>query len=355
MHLWLHIGTEKTGSSYLQTLLGLNRPQLAQAGIHFPNAGKLEQALLNGQISAGNGQDLHGALAAEAYETTRQILTRHYADAQRAGMEQVVISNELLLSVFATASCLSRFLEICRAIGFTEIKLLLVLRDPIDQALSLYKHRAKGGNTPEIEDWVQEKYYYGGWLQDFLAHISQFGVELSVRRYSRKPGLLEGALFVDWLGIDPPAERGKQVVNPSLSLSELFFIRELRRCRPALVDEFYQRMLAIPKAKKVDDHRLESHYRQVLNDYLLQYDAVWQTCNDWLPAGEALQLPEPIAAEARQSSQDKVLVFSEAQAKVMASLMAESLEPKLRWQLRGRKLRKQLSVLKATMLKVVNV
>jgi hypothetical protein len=35
--------------------------------------------------------------------------------------------------------------------------------------------------------------------------------------------------------------------------------------------------------------------------------------------------------------------------------MAESLEPKLRWQLRGRKLRKQLSVLKATMLKVVNV
>ena len=355
MKLWLHIGTEKTGSSYLQTLLGLNRPQLAEAGIHFPSAGKLEKALLSGRISAGNGQDLHAALAAEDYEATQRILQRHHADARRAGAEQVVISNELLLSVFASADRFSRFLEICRAIGYTQTQLLLVLRDPIDQALSLYKHRAKGGDTPEIEDWVLEKYYYGGWLRDFFAHIARSEVELSVRRYSRKPGFLEGVLFVDWLGIDPPSLVGKEVVNPSLSLSELFFIRELRQCRPDLIDEFYRRMLALPKAEKVDDHRLETYYRQVLNDYLLPYDTLWRTCNEWLPADEALRVPAPIAAADRRDTEGKVLVFSEAQARVMASLMAESLEPRLRWRLRGRKLRKQLSVVKAMLLKVVNV
>ena len=54
MNLYLHIGTEKTGSSHLQSLSAINRDLLKKSGIWFPEAEKRDNMLLSGDISAGN-------------------------------------------------------------------------------------------------------------------------------------------------------------------------------------------------------------------------------------------------------------------------------------------------------------
>ena len=62
MKLYLHIGTEKTGSSHLQSLSAINSNVLQQNGIWFPFEGKSNKSLIKGEISAGNAQSLTNAL-----------------------------------------------------------------------------------------------------------------------------------------------------------------------------------------------------------------------------------------------------------------------------------------------------
>ncbi|MBA2444033.1 MAG: hypothetical protein H0V49_01710, partial [Nocardioidaceae bacterium] len=40
--IYLHVGAPKTGTTYLQDVLGQNRRQLARAGVAFPGSGPLE-------------------------------------------------------------------------------------------------------------------------------------------------------------------------------------------------------------------------------------------------------------------------------------------------------------------------
>jgi len=46
LNLYLHIGTEKTGSSFIQTSLGQSRKHLQEFGFFFPEAGRLEKKML---------------------------------------------------------------------------------------------------------------------------------------------------------------------------------------------------------------------------------------------------------------------------------------------------------------------
>ena len=59
MQLFLHVGTEKTGSSFLQTLSALGRNDLREKGIWFPLGTAYDEGCMKtGRISAGNGRPL---------------------------------------------------------------------------------------------------------------------------------------------------------------------------------------------------------------------------------------------------------------------------------------------------------
>ncbi|MDZ7755183.1 hypothetical protein [Rhodohalobacter sp.] len=83
MKIYLHIGTEKTGSSHLQSIAGINRERLTNEGIWFPKAEKLEQQLLKGEISAGNAQDITDALNADDFETCSEIIVETSCKSKR--------------------------------------------------------------------------------------------------------------------------------------------------------------------------------------------------------------------------------------------------------------------------------
>ncbi|MBV6653143.1 MAG: hypothetical protein KI786_05275 [Mameliella sp.] len=340
MKLYLHIGTEKTGSSHLQSVMALNRVFLQQNSIWFPSAGKRERQMLRGEISAGNAQPLADAVEAGKFHHITHILQKHLVEAQKKDCEIVLLSNEILVLALSGGQKIKAFQQAARAAGFSEFHYLLILRDPVDQALSLYKHRAKAGTAPEIEEWPATHYHYGNGLRSFLQQATDCHLQLRCRKYGRH---LEQLLFEEWLGINPDQMRKPDKrVNPSLSISELLLIRQARQLDPVLPGLLYDALLNLPKDQKAIEPRIEQYYKAVLSNALSQYDDTWKACNQRLPADTPLALPERQAI-----APDKVMTFSAQQGLAIGSLMQQLRSPGFLMQLTLHRYKRKLGKLRS--------
>lgn len=353
MMLSIHIGTEKTGSSHLQSMCALNREALQQQGIWFSRADKVEAQMTRGDISPGNAQPLADLLNSGDTEAAKSWLRGMLQAARDHECNHLLLSNELLVLSLSGNGQLAAFLDICRQLDCS-VRFLLILRDPVDQALSLYKHRAKRGKAEAIEKWVAGNFHYGKGLDDFFAAAREEQLDLSCRKYASTPGYLESVFFTDWLGVPVPAKKLKKVVNPSLSISELLFIKKLRAHNVWLANAYYDRMLKIPKGEKSKDRQLEHYYRQVLGGHLAQYETTWLHCNEWLPEGEPLHLPAVAAGQDHLQGQDMTLTFSEKQVEAITAFLSESTSTGFQLELKKRQLRQTLGQFKNRILNTLS-
>jgi len=340
--LYLHIGTEKTGSSYLQSLAAKNRENLSRASIHFPSAGARDKQMLRGEISAGNAQSLTNALDENNWSAAEMLLKGWSEETRVRNCQKLLLSNELLVLALAHQSRLKHFEELITSVGFHETQVLLLLRDPADQALSLYRHRAKAGTAPSIEDWPEDHYHYGLGLQQFLQAVKNSSLSLSVRKY-RKKGL-EDVFFSDWLGVALKVKQPKQVVNPSLSLSELLLIRQLRQNDVWLPRFLYERLLSLPKSQKDPEPKLTRYHEAVLAHYLSQFKATWQLCNQYLPDNEKLEIP--LSNDTEVNQEENIMTFSHEQGEIIAKFIKEVSSPAFQWKVQYRKYKNGLGRLK---------
>lgn len=340
MDIYLHIGTEKTGSSYLQSLAAINRETLQEKGIWFPHAGKREAELQQGKISAGNAQSLTDALEQDNWLGVERLLGAWLKESRSHACEQLLLSNELLLLALAKPNKLKRLLQIITQAGVQRVYSLLIIREPVDQALSLYKHRAKFGKAPLLADWPEDHYHYGQGLQLFLAAAESSPLQLSVRKY--RTHQLERLFFQDWLGIKGTWLQPKQVVNPSLSLSELLLIRQLREHDAWIPRFLYERLLALPRNQKAAEPKLTQYYKAILSQHLSKYKDTWETCNQFLSKDEKLDLSFTDVYDTGKEKQ--VMTFSAAQGEAIASFMREASTPAFQWKMRYKKYRNRLGL-----------
>ena len=351
MDLYLHIGTEKTGSSYLQSLLAKNREQLESAYIYFPKAGEREQDMQSGKISPGNGQDFFEALHSNRNDEVKILLQKHFSKAKNRNLQKVLISNELLVKVFAKEEALYSFVQTAESIGYNKIKLLLIIRDPVDQALSLYKHRAKRGDVAPIDEWIKNEYAYGDVMGRFFSIANDIiSIQTEYRKYSSDSGSLESILFVDWLNIKSPVEVLDRKVNPSLTLSELLMLRNLNLINPDLVPMLYDKLLNIPESLKASELRLENYYRNIIAESLENFNGVWRKCNERLASGEQIEIPD--AAEESVVSdinENYVMTFTNDQVAAINNFMNSCLNYKMPLELFKRNVRKRLGQIKKTL------
>ena len=226
MKLLLHIGTEKTGSSFLQSLLAQNRDKLANANIFFPKAGRWEKEMLAGRISPGNGEALHRALIQRDYTKVRKLLNGYIRDLKNNNCFNLLISNELLITAFSEADIVEKFQSICKENDLELTQMLLVIRDPVEHALSLYKHRAKSGTVGYLDEWLEKGYQLPFYLNRFLENVEKYRLPVTFRKYKKDPQYMVNLFFTDWLEIEKPKFDSKFIVNPSLTLSELLLIKK---------------------------------------------------------------------------------------------------------------------------------
>lgn len=341
MDLYLHIGTEKTGSSYLQTLMARNRTQLQREGIFFPALDKRDKDMLAGKISPGNGKPLYLLLSDNDWDGIRQHLGRLKLEATAAQCHMLLLSNEWLLRPLSQPDKLESIVELAKEVGFNKVQMLLYLRNPVDQALSLYKHRAKRGNVPDITEWIKKGYTLPHYLRGLMSGLPN-RTDCIFREYRKDGDYMARTLFVDWLGINTPKVPITSAVNPSLSLSELQLIKVLRLIRPGLAEMYYNYMLRIPYKSKAKDVQLEAHYKEILNFHLSKEIDVWEQLNQYLPDGEHLEIPDEIEDSKYIQATNLVLMFSSSQAEMLAHFMDDSLRVSTLIKLLVRNLRRQL-------------
>ena len=276
MKLLIHVGTEKTGSSYLQKLCGRNREFLQENGIWFPSAGKYEKMLQQHTISPGNADELDGYIRDLKWAKVSSWLLARVDEAQERGCKGLLLSNELLFAALSSAGAVNQFASAAAKAGINESSSLLMIRDPIDQALSLYKHRAKSGTTREIQTWLERGYFLPNQLSEFLRQIEQSNIQLHLRRYNKESESIEAVFFRDWLGVETPPVRIENRVNPSLSLSELAIIRHIVATRPRDHGAFYSNFQSVSVDKKAADGSVERLATAHVESYLCQFNEFWQ-------------------------------------------------------------------------------
>ncbi len=320
--LRLHLGPEKTGTSFLQCLCVANRGLLAKRGIHFP-AGTPhdERCMRDGWISAGNGRVLSQFVTAEDWQGLLGWFERVVDTCWELACNELLISSEQLLASLAQPGALGHFLTGLRSVGVADVDFLLILRDPVSQLLSLYKHRAKGGSAGRISDWVEGGYQLPKHLEALRKQVENGGVELCVRPYSLAPGALDQIFFRDWLGLEDQMEGGVAEVNPSLSLSELELIRLLHARRPELVPFFHERLATLPSSAKMQGSALENHARAVAENAVWQCREEWECWNALLPDGEKLAIP---ASAPDIPDYPQEMGFSAKQLGALANFLAEA-------------------------------
>jgi len=219
--LCLHIGHHKTGSTYLQGLLHRNRAVFARAGLIYPHDPSDPS---NGKITSGNGQDL---------PIGSSNLTE-YLKCDQIGNLDLVYSSEFLfdrLTALKGEDDLKILMRDARAAGFTQISILLFIRNPITHAASQYMQRIKrDGAIGKISDYFAHYDTPERVATLMKAAATVDGMTIEVRNYERHRKQLASTLCA-WLGhpeimLAEPAE-GK--INRSLSHGEYVMQRRLNR------------------------------------------------------------------------------------------------------------------------------
>lgn len=248
--------------------------------------------MLAGRISGGNAMTLAKQIWDARWTRAEQWLLSAVDAARSQRCDRLLLSSEWLLGALANEG---RLLELSRRLsrlGSHPTELLLILRDPVEQLISHYKHRAKSGQAGSLDAWVDSNYLLPGRLAAIRKQIEDSGATLVVRGYGKQPGALERLFFEDWLAIPVPAEASGLRVNPSLSLSELVLLRKLRALQPGLVPYLYERLLAVDPDVQVSGVQMQDYARRVAANAVARHAEEWQRWNAMLPESERFSIPQ---------------------------------------------------------------
>ncbi len=322
MRCFLHIGTEKTGTSALQTRLSRSRDALTRKGIRFVSGAPFDERCMHaGRISGGNALKMADDIHRADWDRVTQRLARMVSEATAHSCQAVLISSELLLNPLASNGQLEQFIKCANVVNLQTTEFLLILRDPAAQCLSLYKHRAKRGTAGNIAEWAENGYRLPQELQGFRLQAERLGITPTVRGYTQAPGGLDQRFFEDWLGVPTPDVEMPQRVNPSLTLSELVLIHQMAGRRPALVTPLYEALLAIDPSEKVQGEAMAAHARAVATAAVAAHAEEWAAWNRYLPPDEALTIPE---APAEIPPRPRELGLTDQQMAALAAVIDEA-------------------------------
>ena len=120
MELLIHVGTNKTGSSFLQTVLTSNRKQLENQRVYVP-ASAWDAEMLVGKISPGNGHQLATLISRQDKKGLCEYLKKLYTEAKKRKCEKVVLSNEILIRILSYENELNLLVNVAKETGFQNI------------------------------------------------------------------------------------------------------------------------------------------------------------------------------------------------------------------------------------------
>jgi hypothetical protein len=243
---WLHIGTEKTGSTSIQTLLAGNRVALLARGWLYPqSAGATKHYNL---VAFGLDDDrfdgtrrVLGIERRIGLDAFRKRLTASLAsEIAASGATHLVLSNELLSTRLRNSGEIARLKTLCDSIA-SDTKVIVYIRNQADFLVSRYTNVIWEGGTQEFDFRGRPAIADYALLLDRWSQV--FGKEnLVVRRFEREefPNGDVTRDFASAIGLDMEGLHMPRRANPSLDAESLAFLRALNRRLPRALSERVQ-------------------------------------------------------------------------------------------------------------------
>jgi hypothetical protein len=233
LKLYLHIGTEKTGTTSLQKFMAANREPLERRGVYYPRSPGVENHIALTAVARRNRSELWDQLRIndrEQWETFRRDFRQKFSmELAEHHAQTVVMSGEHCSSRLRSDEEVHRLLEFLDRF-FTEITVIAYLRRQDDFLASTHSTDVKNGGTQplQIPDAETIAFRYDYW--ELLSRWARvFGRENIVVRRCGKTFLSNGSLIDDFMGIvglvsSPDFDR-PEVLNESLDAECLEFLR----------------------------------------------------------------------------------------------------------------------------------
>lgn len=294
MKCYLHIGTEKTGTTTIQAFFSTNRKQLAERGYYYPesvglpnnrflpvvayNSSKRDE--FTNKLGIFSDEELI-ELQKKTIQTLKLEISKLPPDTT------VVFSSEHIQSRLTTIQEIQALKNILNEVGFDDITVIVYFRNPAETANSLFSTAIKTGSTDRTVPPPTNTYYENicNHKKTVEKFTSVFSKDKVVIRLFRKDKLINHSLIHDILhsiGLnfnitDLTIPKNQ---NESLSLLGLMILRNLNE----KISQFnvkgadnQRRVLA----EFVSKHFSEPKFVMDKNSYQA-YDAYFMESNQWI-------------------------------------------------------------------------
>ena len=295
--LHIHVGHGKTGSSFIQSWLAANASLLLERNQIFypqicPTTGLQDERALQSQFSMGNGFVLNSVIKEGVCYSDQQQWWKRLRCSESVDLQ---IVKSLIFSHEPWARKLpsqwDNLLQLADVINAQAIHMWLLVRDPLDHAISVYGQMVKRhGFTGSLDDWLLI-YDFPSVLMEFLDKVesSQGIVTLRVDHFRvHRQNLM--TCLAQWLQLQVDAqwqETHESNVNRSLTLSELTLVRWLNSRNPDLAirvaDNLIQRLPQLSGGGIIPSQKALQHFIQKWHKHIV-------ILNQRLPAHAQLNL-----------------------------------------------------------------
>ena len=321
MKLRIHIGHGKTGSSYLQSWFACNSKLLQEnCRILYPlkinednQLCKANYKALNGFFSQGNGWILDKILSHHCSLFNRKELAEALSDYSFLAPES---DYTLLFSFEGWTKNYSEIhdsiINFADYINSESIDVILVVRDPLDHACSVYSQLVKRhGCQKSLDEWLPNYRFTEKLLSTLRILTESSRVNLTVHHYnSVKRELL--ATFMSWLNIDSSCQwmsTPNTIVNRSLSLAELNLMRRLNVHlgeKSSIIGEMF-----VNKIPEESPATLVPS-AQVAREFICKWSHHVQEINTLLPDTVNINLPDSMILELENNIETQAIDLTQA-------------------------------------------
>lgn len=325
--LYLHIGHGKTGTSYQQSCFALSREALAGPGIAivYPQSPKRDRADKGG-VSSGNAVHMAKSLCVAA--DALKFGARH-----RSEDGHLFYSSEFLFHRMTLLKSPDTLLAFADSAGCERVKILMLIRDPMDHMRSAYLQNVqRAGETGSIDE-MANRFNMPMRASALMQTYKHPRIEITVRNYSRmKDHLIEET--ETWLGLTPgtllrpPQSR----VNRSLTGAEMEMQRVFNEAFGASGRLFADHVVDALPDLTPDYPVMSLAARQIAHD---RCEKAMRRINQAIPDDQAYQFDLNPARASDESTPDEgdneLLTLSQAQVDAIVDALTPRIKRRFRF------------------------
>jgi hypothetical protein len=331
MNCFLHIGTEKTATTTLQSFFYLNRIKMLKYGFLFPksvgirNNYKLPVAVYN----INKRDDLTNRLNIfsdnNLISFQKRVINNLKKEIFFNNNQNIIFSSEHIQSRLTDINELYRLKNMINGLGFDDILIIIYLRNPVEIAESLYSTSIINGHTISVPPPSSNRYFNNicNHKNTLMSYERVFGKDnLIPRIYDRNEfknnSIIEDFLEVLGLRLSEEFEIPNDE-NRSLSFLGLEILRRFNKKVPLFINNKLN-----PKRSDIVNYfqRYFSDKKYLMPKYLVdEYEKAFEESNEWVrrnwfPVKESL-FPKKVYFEEEKTN------CTDTELKKIADLLAD--------------------------------